>query len=286
MLPASRSTRGHGPRRARYVLLVLTLLAVTIVTLDARGVPILRSVSDGARDVLAPLSGFGRRVTSPFRNSWNGITAYDDLSRENEELRERVEELETNGMREERAQRELQKLKEQLNISFLADMPTQIARVDPSRASNFADSRVEIDKGSEHGIEVGNPVVTKAGLVGRIERVSSGRSVVQLVSDPDFHIGVSVGPDQVHGVGHGSGDPLTFVVDRGIDLGREISVNDYVFAGGIERSLVPADLYIPIGTVKKVTPDAAARVQDLLVELSADLGRLDVVQVLKWTPQD
>lgn len=286
MLPASRSSRGHGPRRSRYILLVLTLLAVTIVTLDARGVPIFRSISDGTRDVLAPLSGFGRRITSPLRNSWNGITNYDDLAHENEELRDRIAELETNGMREKRAQRELQKLKEQLNISFLSDVPTQIARVDASRGSNFADSRVEIDKGSEHGVEVGNPVVTRAGLVGRIERVSRTRSVVQLLSDPDFHIGVSVGPDQIHGVGHGSGDPRTFVVDRGIDLGREVAVNDYVFAGGIERSLVPADLYIPIGTVKKVTPDAAARVQDLLVELSADLGRLDVVQVLRWTPQD
>lgn len=268
------------------MLIVLTLLAVTIATLDARGVPVVRSVGDGARDVLAPLSGFGRRVTSPFRNAWNGMTGYDELERQNEELRERISELETNGMREKRAQKELQKLKEQLDISFLADVPTHIARVDASRGSNFADNRVEIDKGSDQGIAVGNPVVTKAGLVGRVERVSRTRSVVQLVSDPDFHIGVGVGPDQIHGVGHGTGDPRTFVVDRGIDLGREVSVNDYVFAGGIQRSLVPADLYIPIGTVKKVTPDAAARVQDLLVELSADLGRLDVVQVLIWVPQD
>lgn len=265
---------------------MLTLLAVTIATLDARGVPVLRSIGNGARDVLAPVSGFGRAISSPFRNGWNGMTRYDTLSAENEELRERIDELETNGMREKRAQRELQKLKEQLNISFLSDMPTQIARMDQSGGSNFADSRVEIDKGSEEGIEVGNPVVTKAGLVGRVERVSRTRAVVQLISDPDFHIGVSVGPDQIHGVGHGTGDQRTFVVDRGVDLGREVEVNDYVFAGGIERSLVPADLYIPIGTVKKVTPDAAARVQDLLVELSADLGRLDVVQVLKWTPRD
>lgn len=286
MLPASRSNRGREPRKARYVLIVLTLLAVTIATLDARGVPIVRSVGDGARDVLAPLSGFGQTVTSPFRNAWNGMTGYDDLEQENERLRDRIAELETNGKREKRAQRELQKLKEQLDISFIGDVPTHIARVDTSRGSNFTDSRVEIDKGSDQGISVGNPVVTKAGLVGRVERVSRTRAVVQLISDPNFHIGVSVGPDQIHGVGHGTGDIRTFVVDRGIDLGREVAINDYVFAGGIQRSLVPADLYIPIGTVKKVTPDAAARVQDLLVDLSADLGRLDVVQVLLWTPQD
>lgn len=284
MLPSSKPAKGR--RKARYVLFVLTLLAVTIATLDARGVKVIGSIRNSSSDVLAPVGDFGHWVSTPFRNAWNGITRYDRVKEENAELRNRIDELETNGLREKRAQRELQKLKEQLNISFLADMPTQIARVDTARTSNFEDNRVEIDKGSKHGLAVGNPVVTKAGLVGRLERVSRTRSVVQLISDPDFHIGVSVGKDQIHGVGHGSGEPTTFIVDRGIDLGRTVAVNDYVFAGGIERSLVPSDLYIPIGTVKKVTPDAAARVQDLLVELSARLDRLDVVQVLKWTPGD
>ena len=34
------------------------------------------------------------------------------------------------------------------------------------------------------------PVVTKRGLVGRIERASTDRSVVQLATDPGFVIGV------------------------------------------------------------------------------------------------
>ena len=284
MLPGSKPERGR--RKSRYVLLVLTLLAVTIATLDARGVGIIGSMRDGSRDVLAPVGDFGNWVATPFRNAWNGITRYDKLSDENEKLREQIAEMKTNSMREDREQRELRKLKEQLNISFVADMPTQIARVDTVRSSNFQDNRVEIDKGSAQGLKVGNPVVTKAGLVGRVERVSKTRAVVQLISDPEFHIGVSVGPDQIHGVGHGNGDANTFVVDRGVDLGRTINVNDYVFAGGIERSLVPADLYIPIGTVRKITPDATARVQNLLVELSVRLDRLDVVQVIKWTPTD
>ncbi|MEZ5309147.1 MAG: rod shape-determining protein MreC [Microthrixaceae bacterium] len=284
MLPGSKPESGR--RKSRYLLLILTLAAITIATLDARGVGIISSARDSSRDALGPVGDFGNWVSTPFRNAWNGITNYDDLKQENERLQQQVDELKTNGMREKRAQRELKKLREQLNISFLADMPTQIARVDTARASNFDDNRVEIDKGADHGLAVGNPVVTKAGLVGRLTNVSRTRSVVQLISDPDFHIGVSVGKDQIHGVGHGNGDANTFIVDRGIELGREVRVNDYVFAGGIERSLVPSDLYIPIGTVKKVTPDAAERVQNLQVELSARLDRLDVVQVLKWTPSD
>lgn len=284
MLTGSKSDSRR--RRARYLLLVLTLLAVTVATLDARGVPVISGIRNSSRDVLAPVGDFGHWVGTPFRNAWNGIARYDSVKDENAKLRDRVAELETAAVREQRAEQELAKLKEQLNISFLGEVPTQIARVDTSRSSNFADNRVEIDKGTDQGIAVGNPVVTKAGLVGRVESVSRTRAVVQLISDPSFHVGVSIGADQIHGVGHGNGDSTTFIVDRGVDIGREVSVNDYVFAGGIERSLVPSDLYIPIGTVKKVTQDAAARVQILQVDLSARLDRLDVVQVLKWTPSD
>ncbi|HTN99202.1 MAG TPA: hypothetical protein VL068_00900, partial [Microthrixaceae bacterium] len=72
----------------------------------------------------------------------------------------------------------------------------------------------------------------------------------------------------------------------GVDLSHPVALKDYVFAGGLERSLVPPDLYLPIGTVKKVTADAVGRVQVLQVDLSVRLDRLDVVQVIKWTPSD
>lgn len=266
--------------------MIFTLLAITLVTLDARGVGVISSMRDGSRDVLAPVGTAGRWVSTPFRNAWNGITGYDDLRAENEKLRDEIAGMKTSKMREKSAQEELEKLKAQLNISFLNDQPTQVARVASGGGANFSDYKVELDKGSDHGLAKGNPVVTKGGLVGRIERVSRTRSVVQLISDPDFKIGVTVGPDQVHGAGHGSGDTSTFIVDRGIDLTHPVALKDYVFAGGLQRSLVPQDLYIPIGTVKKVTPDAVGRVQILQVALSVRLDRLDVVQVIKWTPSD
>ncbi len=276
----------NNRRRSRYVLLVFTLLAITLVTLDARGVGVVESARNGSRDVLAPIGGAGRWVSTPFRNAWNGITGYDDLRSENEKLRSRLEELQTNKMRETSAQHELEKLKAQMNISFLDDQPTQVARVASGGGANFADHRVELDKGTDHDLAVGNPVVTKGGLIGQIIEVSRTRAVVKLISDPDFRIGVTVGPDQVHGVGHGSGDNSTFIVDPGIDLSHPVELKDYVFAGGIQRSLVPPDVYIPIGTVIKVTPDAVARAQVLQVSLSVRLDRLDVVQVIKWTPSD
>lgn len=278
------SQPGKNRQRSRYVLLVITLLTITIITLDARGVPMISSARDSSRDALAPVRGAARWVTTPFRNAWNGITGYDELREENEKLRSELGQDTANAMREQNAQAELAKLKEQLNISFLGSTQSQIARVTSGASSNFSDYTVEIDKGSELGLAVGNPVVTKGGLVGRIVRVTKRRSVVQLITDPDFSVGVTVGADQNQGVGHGTGNTRTFIVDRGIDLTDEVQTKDSVFAGGIENSIMPPDLFIPIGTVDKITPDEAARVQVLQVNYTVQFGRLDVVQVIKWVP--
>ena len=48
---------------------------------------------------------------------------------------------------------------------------------------------------------------------------------------------------------------------------------------------MPPGNQIPVGTVDKVTPDEAARVQILQVGYSVDFSQLDVVQVVKWVPE-
>lgn len=277
------SQPGNNRRRSRYVLLVLTLLAVTVITLDARGVPVLSSAKDGSRDVLSPVQGAAHWVSTPFRNAWNGISGYDDLQRENEALRQQLDELDTNAMRERNAQSELARLKDQLGLSVQDKYETQIARVATGPYSNFSDHTLQLDTGSDKGIAVGNPVVTKDGLIGRIVDVSRTRSVVQLITDPDFKVGVTVSPSQAIGVGRGNGSTSTYLVDS-VDLLATVEPNDTVFAGGIEGSIMPPDSYMPIGTVDKVTSDEAARVQVLQVNLGDRFTRLDVVQVVKWVP--
>lgn len=278
------SQPGNNRRRSRYVLLVLTLLAITVITLDARGVPVLSSAKDGSRDVLSPVRGAAHWVSTPFRNAWNGISGYDDLQRENEDLRQQIDDLNTNAMRETSAQKELALLKEQLDLGVPPNIPTQLARVSGGAYSNFADHTVELDEGSDRGLAVGNPVITKGGLVGRIIDVSRTRSVVQLITDPDFFIGVTVGAaQQWQGVGHGAGNSTTFIVDS-VDLKYPVQPKDPVVAGGIENSIMPPDMFMPVGTVDKVTSDEAAQVQVLQVNLSANFRNLDVVQVLKWVP--
>ena len=43
-----------------------------------------------------------------------------------------------------------------------------------------------VNKGSDDGVKRGHPVINSAGLVGRVEAVTGGESVVTLITDKDF----------------------------------------------------------------------------------------------------
>jgi len=267
------------------VLLVLTLLAVTLITLDARGVVAISGARDGAVDAFSPVRDGARWVTSPLRNAWNGITGYDDLREENEALRAELDEVRGQELRGAAAEAELERINEQLDIGYVNDIPTQIARVTAGAFSNFDDHTLQLDRGSDAGLEVGNPVITRKGLVGRIVRVTGTRSVVQLITDPELYIGVHLPRSNVYGAGHGSGDGQWFIVDRQIDLGEPVEEREPVVTAGVDRAIMPVGMAIPIGTVDRITPDEANRVQILQVAYSVDFDELSVVQVLQWVPE-
>jgi rod shape-determining protein MreC len=283
-----RPLSSPGPQRRRsryYVLLVVTLAAVTLITLDARGVVALSSAREGAIDLFSPVRGAARWVTTPFRNGWNGITGFEDLQRENHELRGELQELRGQRWADQDAAEELARLEEQLGIRYLDGLDTQIARVTTGPYSNFTDHTLQLDRGRASGLEIGMPVVQRDGLVGRIVQMSDSRSVVQLITDPDMWIGIRLSRSGVIGKGHGGGDEDTFIGEVSLDTGAPVEERELVVTGGIERSIMPPGNQIPIGTVDKVTPDEAARVQILQVGYSVDFAELDVVQVVKWVPE-
>lgn len=283
MRPLSPPTPNR--RRSRiYVLVVVTLAAVTLISLDARGVVALSSAKEGAVDLFAPVRDAARWVTSPVRNAWNGITDYEDLASENERLRGELEELRGERWADQDAAEELARLEEQLGITYLEGLETQIARVTTGPFSNFTDHTLQLDRGRDAGLDVGMPVVQRDGLVGRIVEVSGTRSVVQLLTDPDLRVGIRLSRSGVIGTGHGGGDGDRFIGEVALETPTPVQERELVVTGGIERSIMPPGNQIPIGTVARVTPDEGSRVQLLQVDYSVDFDELDVVQVVEWVP--
>lgn len=275
------ASNAQRPGRSRLTILVMVLASITVLTLDAKDVPVLGSIRAGALDVLSPVGSTFKTVARPFRNAWKGITDYGDLERENRELRDELDELRGRSEASDGLRVENEKLRDQLALKKELTIPTTVARVATGNFTSFDDNTAIIDVGTDDGVEIGNPVVTKGGLVGRVERISSTRAVVRLVTDPDLRLGIKVKSNDI-GTGRGTGAGKPFLVDSGIDLTDPVAKGDLITTAGTQESIMPGGL--PIGTVTKITRDQSAQVQVLEVKLSADLTRLDFVQVLNWVP--
>ena len=269
--------------RSRLTLALLVLTSIAVLTLDFRDSGVVEGARRAASTVFSPLRGVAEAVSEPFSNGWNGITGYDDLKDENEELLNRLEELVGKEARSDAAIAENQRLAAELDIDFAGDILTETARVVSGPVSNFSHT-VEIGKGTEDGIEEGMPVVNGAGLVGRITQATSSRSTVQLLTDPEFAVGVRLvddGPeDGTPGTARGAGAGKPLVVDTGLSGASELEPGGTVTTSGADQSAFPPA--IPVGTVRGTKEAGGGLTLDLFVQPHVDTSKLSLVTVLLW----
>jgi rod shape-determining protein MreC len=146
---------------------------------------------------------------------------------------------------------------------------------------NFAPNTVEIDRGSSSGLKENQPVITKAGLVGRIEKVFRDHATVRLISHPDSNVAVYIGEQYQMLARGGSG---TYQIEALPSLEANRIPRDNRLEGALVTTaggpLYPKD--IVVGRVASIIPSGEQ--VTVRIELSVDLSALDFVTVLLYEP--
>lgn len=268
-------------RRRRTTLILLLLTSITLLSLDYQGFRPLNQVQSAVRGIIDPLTNSSDSVTSPITNAWRSFTEFEDLEDENARLRAELEELRGASISASAAEDSLRALLEEIEIDYVGGAETLVAQV-IDRPGNFESYAIEIDRGTDDGVRRGMPVVTSAGLIGRVSEVQDGFSQVRLLHQPDFPIGIRiVGTGEV-ALARGQGIGQDLQIKEGItseDSG--IKVGDPVVTSGIEGSSYPPDLVV--GSISSVEFDTRLLEQEIGVELVADLEDLRFVTVILWT---
>ena len=271
------SRRGARPR---FTLLLLVLTSVTLLTLDFRGAGALSGLKGVVREVLTPLQSLATAVTRPIGNIGQGVLHYGDLEAENAQLRAQLDEARGDKAQAEDSLRESRALLDLQDLDFAGDIPDVPARVISGTPSNFELS-VVIDRGTDHGIAEEMPVVAGAGLVGRVSEVSRNRSVVRLLTDLTFSVGVRFSGTGEVGVATGKGrrDPMRVdLVAATTAVGQE----ELVVTSGLQQSAFPAG--VPVGRVVSAKSVAGEDEKRVTIRPLVDLRRLAFVKVLQWSP--
>ena len=278
--PPHRPQRRRGRSRTTLILLVITSVVLITADFRATGGP-LRAARDITLDVLGPVRSVGERVFGPVGDAWNGAFSYGDLEAENNRLRAELAELRGQALGAAELRERVIELESLLELDQDDPLDRVVADVIDAPLSNF-ERTIELDKGSDDGIREGMPVDTGAGLIGRIIQVAPGRSRVQLVTDPNFDVGVRLVSSADEGVASGRGRDEPLVV-RFIEATTVVIPGETVLTSGLEGSVYPPG--IVVGTVVSSTVDPISQRQEVLVAPAPDLERIRVVSVILWDPE-
>jgi rod shape-determining protein MreC len=192
------------------------------------------------------------------------------LQGEADELRRRIAYLEEQVLETQRLQG-LLAMRETWRAEFVT------ARVVGKDATNWFKT-ILIDRGSRAGLRRNLPVVSPAGLVGRIVEVTPSSAKVQLITDPVSASGALMQRTRVTGIAIGNLDSGLRV--RYLPLLADVVVGDNVVTSGM-GGVFPKG--IPVGRVTAVERKSGALFQEAVLEPAVDLGRLEEVLVLSDT---
>lgn len=268
-------------RLAPWLMIALLLGNFILMAVDARQADSkqrlirvwLQAAADG---VQSPVTTLSSAVTGYFQK----ISNLRDASTENDQLKQRVQELELQVQSTQTLANENERLKSLLKLQEEKKTNILTAKIigrDPSSWFNYA----IINRGSLAGVELNMPVVTNEGLAGRIVAVSPLTSQFMLLSDDKSGVASIVGQVGVSnalGVIKGLKDrdllEMTYVPG-----GVQVQVGEVVYTTGLD-GVYPPDL--KVGEVVDIRAASATDSQTIYVQPSAKIASLREVAVFLY----
>lgn len=276
----------HDTRRTRVVFGALLVVALALITFDARGGA---SPASGVRSAGAGFFGTVENVAAsvgePFARLYDGITSGSSAQNQVTALQREVVRLRAELDQARLSRSEQAQLQQLLQLAGRGQYRIVAANVIASGPAY--ENTVTIDAGSADGIRSNETVLNGSGLVGTVTSVSSHTATVLLLTDPAATVGVRLAGSNAIGAatGTGRGKPgpgllRLQVFDSGVVLQRGQQLVTFGSVGG--RPYVPG---VPVGTIIQVTGSANSLTKLAVVRPFANDMALGVVGVVIVPPR-
>lgn len=217
--------RQNSKQRKKYRLVLISLVVVVVGML-------LPSIMSGvATVIMAPIHGF---------NSWleNSSSLIPTFFQDRRNLKKQIEDLENRlaisegtNLTEDRLWEENNRLRGLLG----AGEEKRVAAAVIARPNELPYDLLEIDRGSDDGVEVGSPVfIGKDVVIGLVIHVAPQYSFVELITTPGFEASAFISGPNVVVTMEGMGGGVARVrVPQGVPL----RVNDLVYLPSVEPAV-------------------------------------------------
>lgn len=251
------------------------VLAIALMTVDHR-----YRYLDGARDVLAtavyPLHHLVGLPTATRNWLIENLASRGALLDENARLREKQVFLNAQLQKLIVLEAENRRLRSLLESAVNAPERVLIAELlavdfDPYR------HHILINRGRQHGVHVGQPVLDQHGVIGQVIRATSFTATVILITDPHHALPIQVNRTGVRtlalGTGHFQKLELPHVPNH-----EDVRVDDLLITSGLGGRFPHG---YPVGTVTEVQFDPSSPFARIIARPVARLDRIREVMLLE-----
>ncbi len=274
-------------RRRRAVLALLVVVSLILLTAyfgESPSSP-LHSVQRGIVEVLSPIQEGASRALTPVRDiaGWFSDTFHaksqrDPLRKEVQTLRAELAQAQAKAINDAQLSKQVG-LDNSIGISTYQPVAAHVISRDPI----LWYATIEVDKGSDDGVHVDDPVVGDGALVGHVSSVGATFAIVTLITDHSSAVTAQV-QDQYGDTGvlvPAIGNPNQLLLQY-LPRRAPISVGQQVVTAGWKSgsldSLYPPG--IPIGQVSNASQNDLLNNGQVQVDPAADLRHVDPVQIL------
>lgn len=246
-----------------YLLAALgALLGLALLALSLWQPAALQPLRGGANEVVTPVGEATATVRAGRQSTWESIKGFWNAGSQNAALREEVEIARIRLAEAEAIEAENRRLKALLDLTANEAEPVATTRLVGSSASS-ARRFAYIGVGQADGVEVGMPVHSERGVIGRVLETARSSSRILLLTDTESVLPVRRATDQTVAFAEGRGDGLLRI--RLINLGlNPLEVGDVFVTSGAGGYYRPG---VAVAILSEKTPDGG--IARLIAEPSA-----------------
>jgi rod shape-determining protein MreC len=229
---------------ARLRLLIAVGLSIGLIYVDLN-LGMLKPLRQGLQTVLFPLVELLAVPRNIF--SWAGDrlnATLNVLEREASLAQKEADNAQT-LLLVEQLQKENSELRSLLDLRPAIRHKALAAEISYQSRDIFS-KRVVIDRGSQHGVAVGHPVINSKGVVGQVVRVSPITSEVSLLNDPSLTLPASLPRPSIRTLASGDGHRIVL---KYLHVDADVVPGDLVVTSGLD-GVYPSGL--PVATIDRV----------------------------------
>jgi rod shape-determining protein MreC len=259
---------------ARLRLLIAVVAAVGMLYADLH-VGVLKPLRQGLSMVLYPIEQALMVPRDVVRWVAKYSSAISDVVDRKSQLEKKEVETSEKLLQIEQLKGENDSLRTLLELRKGTKHATVIAEISHETRDAFS-NRIVIDRGSQHGVQPGHPVINAQGVVGQVVRVSPITSEVSLVTDPSLTIPVNLPRSGLRSVASGTGDGQQVDL-KYLNINAEVEVGDILVTSGLD-GLYPSGL--PVAKINRVERAGSGQFPRISSTPVAPIGTLRHVLVI------